>query len=284
MINLKERQLEGIIKLSKLIEKERFISDGDTLASEFMKELLVKEEGLRTPNNARWISDNKVKIKLVENEDYRCITKETCDEFYKLNFKEKNFNEYYKLVGNFIENIKQYVNSFKKDENIEIINKIQDNLEREYEEVTMLEQSAFDYGLNNHYRCLNQTSIKLGGLLQDFYSFYGKKHESSVKKAYFDCYRDGNITIFSYNGIHKIIGNFTEIANHIDNCILGGDKSVKIYGDSYGIGIGLADALNKLGYKVLNTLITNTDYIKMEIKNGKLTRKMTTRIEDRYKK
>lgn len=175
MINLKEIQLEEITKLLSLVRKERFIKEGRLLVLNFTKELLEYETMERSPRKGFWTRSNEAKIKLTERINYKDIPDEVCKEFYIMEFKEKNFNEYSKLICSFIDNVNSYIRLFKIDENMDIIKKIERDIEKEFEEVLMLEKLAFDCNSTNHYRCLNQVHVKLTRLLQDFYSCYNKK-------------------------------------------------------------------------------------------------------------
>jgi hypothetical protein len=88
--------------------------------------------------------------------------------------------------------------------------------------------------------------------------------ESTTKPTYdlyFDVERrdDGNCKcrIYFKDKVNGVVGDFKFIAKYIfDLCI---NENVNIYGDTFGLGMGLADYLKELGYIVKPTIINSTD-------------------------
>lgn len=76
-------------------------------------------------------------------------------------------------------------------------------------------------------------------------------------KLYFEV--ESERTYIYYEGVvYRTSGNFMTIAKYISR-ICNGNKSVEIYGDCHGLGLGLLDSLNNLGYTVRNTKLVISD-------------------------
>jgi hypothetical protein len=78
---------------------------------------------------------------------------------------------------------------------------------------------------------------------------------------YFDVERrdDGNCKcrIYFKDKVNGVVGDFKFIAKYISDLCF--NENVNIYGDTFGLGLGLADHLKELGYTVKPTIINSTD-------------------------
>lgn len=92
------------------------------------------------------------------------------------------------------------------------------------------------------------------------------KIEKEVKpKIKYDLYfdvehrDDGNCKcrVYFKDKVNGVVGDFKFIAKYISDLCF--NENVNIYGDTFGLGLGLADYLKELGYVVKPTIINSTD-------------------------